>query len=149
MVRSICPTAGSIIALGLLSVIGAQAQSTGNATLLLLGKTEPTATVTGAVIDVLATKTVYYVYCSAGLPDLIRYPTGAFPDPCPLIGGSVTHEATRWEYDVDKVTEDIRGTGVGTFTAETTRSTYVSLSFLLVALLYHLLASLTKPSWYT
>jgi len=50
---------------------------------------------------------------------------GEFVDPCPLIGGSVTQEPTRWEYDVRKNTEEIRGTGLGTFTAEITKSTCV------------------------
>lgn len=124
MVQSIL-LATSVV-FGLLGSTQAQSNSAidkDSVNLLLLGKEIPTARVTGSVLEVSATRTVYYVECE---PLNEQRVDGEFVNPCPLIGGSVTQEPTRWEYDVRKQTQDIRGTGLGTFTAETTRSTYVS-----------------------
>lgn len=125
MVRPILLATGAV--LGFLESTQAQFSSTidkDSVNLLLLSSAtgSATATITGAVLDVSVTKTVYYVNCIGSLE---KDANDDFVDPCPLIGGSVTQEASRWEYDIDKKTEEIRGTGLGTFTADISRTTYV------------------------
>ncbi|KAM7220381.1 hypothetical protein V8F06_004160 [Rhypophila decipiens] len=89
---------------------------------------EPTVTVLGAVLEALPTRTVYYIFCADSPGG-----SGADADPCSVIGGTVTQEPTRWEYDVAKATQAVsvwnpgpgNGTKTTTYVEKTTTGTII------------------------
>ncbi|KAK3313478.1 hypothetical protein B0H66DRAFT_566306 [Apodospora peruviana] len=98
-------------------------KKTSTVDLFLLGKSSPIQTPTGVVLGVdaaTATKTTYTLYCSG---QVVSHPTDprldSFRDPCPLIGGTIIAEPTRWEYDVSKSTNHLANPVTQEFTTGT------------------------------
>jgi len=104
----------------LLSAFGStQAQkSTGTVDLLLLtGAKAPEQLPTGTVSEVDGTRTIYQLHCTPfvkTVSDVV-----SIVDPCPLIGGAVTAEPTKWEYDIYKATVNVIGrTVIGSYSSD-------------------------------